>query len=79
MPQGSLQQDTYTPSPPDSAQCPHCQAQVHGIPAISAVIATAYLELVCPACRGQWSDMRNQRGVHRLWQEKGVRRRRKPA
>ena len=55
-------EDTYRPAIPTQAECPHCGALLDGAPD-SPHLRIIMLNWLCPACGGEWSEIRGTRGA----------------
>ena len=61
--------DMYTPLPADAAECPHCSRPTLGLCAANETVELATFLLHCPACGGQWSELRQATiAVARHWE-----------
>ena len=63
--------DQYTPTPRDTATCPHCGEIVPGAPAARFPhLLTAALTWRCPRCGGRWHvvhELAADQPITRLW------------
>jgi hypothetical protein len=49
---------TYTPAPPDVAECPRCGDRVGGAPVPSATLVYCSMMWDCPSCGQRWHEAR---------------------
>ena len=63
-------QANYTP-PDYAALCPHCAASITVFLARPEV-RCAVLTITCPACHGEWDELRTPTGTRRYWDAAAV-------
>jgi hypothetical protein len=62
----------YTPTRPDSAECPHCGAAVDGLPSVDRAARPAFYMIYawcwCPSCERTWIEVRRLDDTQRFWE-----------
>ena len=64
----AVNQDTYQPAAPDTAECPHCGAVVPSLAYPSPGLGLATLGYRCLSCEREWHELRGRNGARRIWE-----------
>jgi hypothetical protein len=71
-------EDTYAPSAPFVALCPHCASGIPGVPFTGTPMRRALVEWDCPQCGGEWTENRHATTVRRYYEPQAQRVARNP-